>query len=135
MSINYFSIKTLKIMIYYLFTGVLLIILVVYSRQQIIVFATNYNAKVFVNLFTILSITNVIIAIFLLATYSRLRFKEGPKGPIGVRGVQGYQGKDGSCAMCKPTTPGLRPIRPYNKMDSIDPMHRSDMMEELFPIR
>jgi hypothetical protein len=122
-------------MIYYSIITIALIAGIVIAGRSIMTYAESKNAKSVVNWFMILSILNVVIFMFLIGTYGNLRFMPGPRGPDGTRGIQGYQGKNGSCAMCKPDAPGLRPIRTYNKMDSIDPMHPSDMMEQLFPRR
>lgn len=119
-------------MILYALSTIILIILIIYAGKYITNYATTNNAKIVINWFTILAILNILILMFLLTTYGTLQFKPGPPGPPGYRGIDGYQGKDGSCKICKPDVSGLKQIRPYNKTEQIDPMHPSDMMEQLF---
>jgi hypothetical protein len=51
-----------------------------------------------VMLFTIL--INICILIFLVFSFSKIKFTKGPKGPKGIRGRRGIRGKYDSVAKC-----------------------------------
>ena len=117
----------------YIFITFVLSLAIVYLGNSIAQYTDNKNVKIVINWFTLLAILNVIIMMFIFASYNTLRFKPGPRGPPGRRGVIGSTGRDGSCVMCGPAINGLRPIRPLNKIDRIDAMHPDDERKELFP--
>lgn len=116
----------------YLFVTIILSLAIVYGGSIISGYTQNENTKMVINWFTLLAILNVMIMMFILASYNTLQFKPGPAGPAGKRGVIGASGKDGSCVMCKPAIDGLKPIRPLNKIDQIDTMHPNDERKQLF---
>ena len=55
-----------------------------------------------VRLFGFGIIINVIILIFLIMSFSKVKMQEGPSGPRGNKGYKGFDGKDGSLQTCKP---------------------------------
>jgi hypothetical protein len=113
-------------MIYYFITTIILIVIVIFAGKSIKQYAKTENSLIVVNWFIFLAILNIIIMMFIIASYNTLRFKPGPRGPIGLRGSNGVNGKDGSCTMCKPAIAGLKQKRLYNRIDRIDPMTYKD---------
>jgi hypothetical protein len=119
-------------MIYYFIATIILIVIVIFVGQAIKKYTATQNSVIIVNWFIFLAILNIIIMMFIIASYKTLRFKPGPQGPPGLRGGSGSTGKDGSCTMCKPAITGLKPKRPYNIIDQIDPMSAEEEKNQLF---
>ena len=117
---------------YYILITFILSILIIYIGSTVSSYTDNKNVKMVINWFSLLAILNIMIMMFILASYNTIRFKPGTIGPPGERGVIGYRGKDGSCAMCQPAINGLKPIRPLNKIDRIDAMDEDDQNKQLF---
>lgn len=117
----------------YIFITIILSLGIVYLGNSIAQYTDNKNVKMVINWFSLLAVLNVMVMMFIFASYNTLRFKPGPRGPSGPRGVIGSTGRDGSCVMCGPAINGLKPIRPLNKIDRIDAMHSDDERKQLFP--
>ena len=54
-----------------------------------------------IRMFAITLLINVIILLFLIMSFNRVVFNEGPQGPIGNRGERGYKGSNGGINICK----------------------------------
>jgi hypothetical protein len=55
-----------------------------------------------VRIFALGIIINIIILIFLVMSFSKVKLQYGIVGPRGNKGYKGYDGKDGSLQICKP---------------------------------
>lgn len=119
-------------MIYYLIITLALIIGLSYIGNLITRHTASQSTKLVINWFIILAIMNIIITMFIFASYDTLKIKRGPIGPKGKRGVSGSTGKNASCMKCAPAISGLKPIRPLNKPDVISPMDPTDERKKLF---
>jgi hypothetical protein len=53
-----------------------------------------------IRIFCICFILNIIIIVFLIMSFSRVKLQTGPKGPTGNKGQQGYEGKTGGLQVC-----------------------------------
>ena len=53
-----------------------------------------------IRMFAITIIINIIILLFLIMSFSKVKFLEGPKGPQGNKGEHGYQGNNGGFQVC-----------------------------------
>ena len=53
-----------------------------------------------IQLFCLCITLNVIIFVFLVMSFSKVKFAVGPKGPRGIKGLSGYIGKDGNLSGC-----------------------------------
>lgn len=53
-----------------------------------------------VRMFGLAIVINIIILIFLIMSFSKVKFQQGSKGPQGNKGYKGYTGKDGSLQNC-----------------------------------
>ena len=59
----------------------------------------NLNA---IRLFGITIIINIIILVFILMSFSKVKFSAGARGPKGNKGARGYSGPDGGINLCNP---------------------------------
>jgi len=55
-----------------------------------------------IRIFALAIMINIMIFIFLVNTFDKIKFKQGIRGPQGNRGDQGYQGQYDKCAVCGP---------------------------------
>jgi hypothetical protein len=69
--------------------------------DRIFVNSKNRNG---VRLFCLAIIINIIILLFLVMSFSKVKFQEGRRGPKGNKGYKGDEGKAGSLQNCKPKT-------------------------------
>jgi hypothetical protein len=53
-----------------------------------------------IRIFCICVILNIIIIVFLIMSFSRVKLQTGPQGPTGNKGQQGYEGKTGGLQIC-----------------------------------
>ena len=53
-----------------------------------------------IRMFAITIIINIIILLFLIMSFSKVKFLQGPKGPQGNKGEHGYQGNNGGFQVC-----------------------------------
>lgn len=53
-----------------------------------------------VRMFGIAILINIIILLFLIMSFSKVKFQEGSKGPRGNKGDKGFGGRDGSLQNC-----------------------------------
>jgi len=53
-----------------------------------------------IRLFGISIIINVIILVFIIMSFSKIKFQRGPQGPMGNKGNKGYTGKAGGLQIC-----------------------------------
>ena len=53
-----------------------------------------------VRMFGFAIVINVIILLFLIMSFSKVKFQEGPIGPRGNKGDKGFAGRDGSLQNC-----------------------------------
>jgi hypothetical protein len=55
-----------------------------------------------IRIFSISFILNIIILIFLIMSFSKIKFQTGPQGPSGNKGLKGSSGIPGGLQVCKP---------------------------------
>jgi hypothetical protein len=53
-----------------------------------------------VRMFGFAIVINIIILLFLIMSFSKVKFQEGSRGPRGNKGDKGFTGKDGSLQNC-----------------------------------
>jgi len=53
-----------------------------------------------IRIFCISMILNIIIIVFLIMSFSRVKLQTGPQGPTGNKGQPGYEGKSGGLQVC-----------------------------------
>lgn len=53
-----------------------------------------------IQLFCLCITLNIIILVFLIMSFSKVKFAMGPKGPSGIKGSSGYIGQDGHLENC-----------------------------------
>jgi Na+/H+-translocating membrane pyrophosphatase len=64
-------------------------------------FAGSKNLQA-IRIFAISIILNIIILIFILMSFSKIKFVVGPNGPQGNKGYRGMEGAAGGLVVCKP---------------------------------
>ena len=57
----------------------------------------NINA---IRMFALAILINIIILLFILMSFSKVKFAPGPAGPQGNKGSRGYRGRDGGINLC-----------------------------------
>ena len=65
--------------------------------DKLFVGSKNINT---IRMFGITITINVLILIFLVMSFSKVRFAEGEIGPVGNKGEIGFMGKSGSLGIC-----------------------------------
>lgn len=63
-------------------------------------YMSNTGTIMFFRIMLFAVMLNVCILVFLIFSFSKIKFASGPKGPKGIRGRRGYQGKVDSVAKC-----------------------------------
>ena len=53
-----------------------------------------------IRMFGITIILNVIILVFIIMSFARIKFERGPRGPKGNKGSRGYTGSEGKLQSC-----------------------------------
>ena len=69
--------------------------------DKLFVGSKNINT---IRMFGITITINVLILIFLVMSFSKVRFAEGEIGPVGNKGEIGFMGKSGSLGICSSRT-------------------------------
>ena len=75
----------------------------------------NLNA---IRIFSLTILVNVIILLFLIMSFSKVKFNEGNQGPQGNKGARGHQGENGSLLTFKIKNQTIEEKKAYKK--SID---------------
>jgi hypothetical protein len=57
----------------------------------------NLNA---IRMFGFTILINIVILLFLIMSFSKVKFNQGNQGPQGNKGYQGYQGTNGGLQVC-----------------------------------
>ena len=90
----------------YLFTPIFIVVALIIAICGIVflqvmdrLFTGSQNLSI-IRIFFIAIIINVIILVFLIMSFSRIRIQKGPQGPIGNKGHKGSPGKPGSLQVC-----------------------------------
>ena len=73
----------------------------------------NLNA---IRMVCIIVLINVIILLFLIMSFSKVKFNQGDKGPQGNKGVQGYQGDNGGLNTCSVKAKTVEEQKSYEKI-------------------
>jgi hypothetical protein len=58
------------------------------------------NNLLSIKIFAISILVNIIIFIFIIMSFRRIKFTPGKAGPTGNRGERGYDGRDGGLSVC-----------------------------------
>jgi hypothetical protein len=53
-----------------------------------------------IKMFALAILVNIIILLFILMSFSKIKFEPGPSGPQGNKGSRGIYGKNGGINMC-----------------------------------
>jgi len=53
-----------------------------------------------IRLFGISIIINIVILVFIIMSFSKIKFQRGPQGPMGNKGNKGYKGEAGGLQVC-----------------------------------
>jgi hypothetical protein len=53
-----------------------------------------------IRLFGISIMINIVILIFIIMSFSKIKFQRGPQGPMGNKGNKGYTGEAGGLQLC-----------------------------------
>lgn len=64
-------------------------------------FAGSKNLQA-IRIFAISITLNIIILIFILMSFRKIKFVVGPNGPQGNKGERGFEGTPGGLVVCKP---------------------------------
>jgi hypothetical protein len=64
-------------------------------------FAGSKNLQA-IRIFAICITLNIIILVFILMSFSKIKFSTGPNGPQGNKGDRGNEGSPGGLVVCKP---------------------------------
>ena len=65
--------------------------------EKFLIGSKNLNG---IRMFGFALIINIIILVFLIMSFSKVKFAEGPQGPQGNKGDKGYDGDDGGLNVC-----------------------------------
>jgi len=65
--------------------------------DRLFVGSKNLNA---IRMFAIAILINIIIFVFILMSFSKIKFTSGPQGPQGNKGYRGSYGNDGGINLC-----------------------------------
>jgi hypothetical protein len=83
-----------------------------------------------IRIFCISLILNVIIIVFLIMSFNRVKIEPGPQGPTGNKGQQGYEGKSGGLLTCTQKYQTIEEkktiIRDKNYLDTRPPLLKTD---------
>lgn len=70
-----------------------------------------------IRIFAISIILNIIILIFILMSFSKIKFVVGPIGPQGNKGGRGIEGSPGGLIVCKPNARTAQEQKALKKSD------------------
>jgi len=79
-------------------------------------FAGSKNLQA-IRIFAISITLNVIILIFILMSFSKIKFMVGPVGPQGNKGERGMEGSPGGLVVCKPNARTAQEQKALKKSD------------------
>ncbi len=79
-------------------------------------FAGSKNIQA-IRIFAISIILNIIILIFILMSFSKIKFTVGPNGPKGNKGERGMEGSPGGLVVCKPNARTAQEQKALKKSD------------------
>ena len=83
-----------------------------------------------IRIFCICVILNIIIIIFLIMSFNRVKIQPGPQGPTGNKGQQGFEGKSVGLQICKTKTQTIDEKRTIQKakdyLDLRPPLLKTD---------
>ena len=90
----------------YLFTPIFIVVSLIITICGVVflqvmdrLFAGSQNLSI-IRIFFIAILINIIILVFLIMSFSRIRIQKGPQGPVGNKGLKGYNGKPGGLQVC-----------------------------------
>ena len=95
------SFQTLFTPIFIIITICIILVGVVVLQFLDKLFAGSKNITA-IKLFGVAVIINIVILVFILMSFSRVKFNPGPQGPQGNKGERGYSGNDGGVRLCSP---------------------------------
>lgn len=87
-----------------LFSIALICIIVGIIFERTIISSEN---KIFFRIMLLTLMLNIIILLFLIFSFSKIKFIPGPKGPKGIRGRRGFNGKYDTVQKCEKQTKKL----------------------------
>lgn len=79
-------------------------------------FAGSKNLQA-IRIFAISIVLNIIILIFIIMSFSKIKFIAGPSGPQGNKGERGGEGTSGGLVVCKPNPRTAREQKALKKSD------------------
>jgi hypothetical protein len=83
-----------------------------------------------IRIFCICFILNIIIIVFLIMSFNRVKIQAGPQGPTGNKGQQGPEGKTGGLQICKQKNQTIQEkkkiIKDKNYLDIRPPLLKTD---------
>ena len=83
-----------------------------------------------IRIYCISMILNIIIIVFLIMSFSRVKLQTGPQGPTGNKGQQGYEGKSGGLQVCSKKYQTIEQkktlIKSENYLDLRPPLIKND---------
>lgn len=83
-----------------------------------------------IRIFCISLILNIIIIVFLIMSFNRVKIETGPQGPTGNKGQQGYEGKTGGLLTCSKKYQTIEEkksiIKDANYLDVRPPLLKTD---------
>ena len=83
-----------------------------------------------IRIFCICVILNIIIIIFLIMSFNKVKIQPGPQGPAGNKGQQGPEGKTGGLQICKTKNQTIQEkkkiIKDKNYLDVRPPLLKTD---------
>jgi len=88
--------------IFIIITIVILMIGVICLKFLDVLFAGSKYLTA-IKLFGISIIVNILILIFIIMSFSKIKFQRGPQGPTGNKGNKGNKGRDGGLQVCDKT--------------------------------
>jgi len=68
-----------------------------------------------IRMFAITIVINIIILLFLIMSFSKVKFLQGPQGPQGNKGEHGYQGNNGGFQVCGKVYQTVEEKKTYEK--------------------
>ena len=95
------SFQTLFTPIFIIITICIILVGVVVLQFLDKLFAGSKNITA-IKLFGVAVIINIVILVFILMSFARVKFNPGPEGPQGNKGVRGNEGSPGGLVVCKP---------------------------------
>ena len=83
-----------------------------------------------IRIFCICVILNIIIIVFLIMSFNRVKIQPGPQGPSGNKGLQGPEGRAGGLQICKTKHQTIQEkktiIKDQNYLDLRPPLIKND---------